>query len=186
MRMKSLTTNVAHVRIVEIISDQWISQMLHMNADLVCASGLKLQCDQTVMSGRFYNMIMGDSGFAVIPVHHTLDDGAGFSAEWGRDGASFGRYVSRGNGKVFPVDFPASGHRRENSGTDQMFCHDSKSGGIPIQSVTASEDKWLVLLLVVPRQCIGHCIIVIIQGRMDWHAGRFVQDNDIFVFIDNI
>lgn len=41
--MKSLTTNVAHVRIVEIISDQWISQMLHMNADLVCASGLKLQ-----------------------------------------------------------------------------------------------------------------------------------------------
>ena len=53
-----------------------------------------------------------------------------------------------------------------------------------VEAIALGHD--LVLLLVVPRQCIGHCIIVIIQGRMDWHAGRFVQDNDIFVFIDNI
>ena len=43
MRVKRLPSDQFHIRVVKIISDQRKTKMFHMDADLVCASGLQDQ-----------------------------------------------------------------------------------------------------------------------------------------------
>ena len=52
--------------------------------------------------------------------------------------------------------------------------------------VPAAEDKRLSLILVVPCQGIGQGVIVVFHGGMDRHSGRFVDHQDVFIFINNV
>ena len=72
------------------------------------------------------------------------------------------------------------------AGADQMLGNNSQAGGIPVQTVTAAENKRLVLFLVIPVKCVCHSIIVVVERRMNRHSGRLVNDNNIFILIDDI
>ena len=48
VRMERLSAYIFHVRIVEVITDQRITEMLHVNTYLMGASSLKAQRYQTV------------------------------------------------------------------------------------------------------------------------------------------
>lgn len=41
--MKCLAFYIFHIRVVQVISDQWKAEVLHMYTYLVCAACLKLQ-----------------------------------------------------------------------------------------------------------------------------------------------
>ena len=43
----------------------------------------------------------------------------------------------------------------------------------------------LSLFLIVPGKRIGERIVIVVHGRMDRHPGRFVDNENIFVFIDD-
>ena len=58
MGMQCLSAYVFHIRVIQVISNQWETQMFHMDADLMCPAGLKLQRDQTVSVGFFYKSVM--------------------------------------------------------------------------------------------------------------------------------
>lgn len=57
------------------------------------------------------------------------------------------------------------------------------AGSIAVQTVAAAEDKRFSLFLIIPGEGIGDRIGIIVQRRMDRHAGRFVDDNQILIFI---
>lgn len=38
--MQCLTVDLAEIRVIEKISDQWMPDVFHMDTDLMCASGL--------------------------------------------------------------------------------------------------------------------------------------------------
>ena len=78
MGMQCLSAYVFHIRVIQVISNQWETQMFHMDADLMCPAGLKLQRDQTVSVGFFYKSVMCDGFFTVFKINRAFDDGAFF------------------------------------------------------------------------------------------------------------
>lgn len=84
MGMQCLSAYVFHIRVIQVISNQWETQIFHMDADLMCPAGLKLQRDQTVSVGFFYKSVMCDGFFTVFKINRALDDGAFFSGKRSR------------------------------------------------------------------------------------------------------
>lgn len=84
MGMQCLSAYVFHIRVIQVISNQWETQMFHMDADLMCPAGLKLQRDQTVSVGFFYKSVMCDGFFTVFKINRAFDDGAFFSGKRSR------------------------------------------------------------------------------------------------------
>ena len=77
--MERLPADVRCVRIVEVIADQRVAQILHVDADLVGAPGFKVEQDKAVIIPVAGEPVMGDGLFAVYEIHRPLDDGAGLS-----------------------------------------------------------------------------------------------------------
>ena len=136
--------------------------------------------------GFFYNLIMGNGSLSVFPVYGPLNDGAGFAGKRSVNCTGLWSDVPTDDCQIFPMDLSAIDHGGQNIATDQMLGNDRKSGGVAIQSVAAAEDKCLSLCLIVPGKCIGQRVGVIVQGRMDGHPRRFIDDDNIFVFVYNI
>ena len=68
-----------HVRVVEVVSDQGIAQVFHMDTDLMGAAGFQLKGDQAVPIFFFYQFIMGDGFFSMVKIYGALNDGAFFA-----------------------------------------------------------------------------------------------------------
>lgn len=71
--VQSLTCHVLHVWVVQVVTNQWITEIFHMNTDLVGAAGLKTKRDKAVPICFFYHFIMGDCIFSMFPVYGPSD-----------------------------------------------------------------------------------------------------------------
>ena len=118
MGMQCLSAHVFHIRVIQVISNQWEPQIFHMDADLMCPAGLKLQRDQTVSVGFFYKSLMCDGFFTVFKINRALDDGAFFSGKRSTDGSGRRCDTALYYGKIFPVHFAVLGHSRKNTSAD--------------------------------------------------------------------
>ena len=87
--------------------------------------------------------------------------------------------------QVFTVNFFACGPLGENAGTQHIFGHNREPRGVAVQTVAAAEDKGLILLVIIPRQRVCQRIIIIMHRRMNGHARRLMDDQQILVFIQN-
>lgn len=65
-----------HVRVVEVISNQGIAQIFHMDTDLMGAAGFQLKGDQAVPIFFFYQFIMGDGFFSMVKNLSTFSAGS--------------------------------------------------------------------------------------------------------------
>ena len=74
--MQRLTPDILHIRIVQIVSGQEGSPDIHMDTDLVGASGLQDEGDEAVSVFTLPQAVMGYSPFALIEIDLTLDEGA--------------------------------------------------------------------------------------------------------------
>ena len=88
------------------------------------------------------------------------------------------------------VMIPSSGtipvachHGREERGTVKMPGNDQKTGGVPVKPVNAAVDKRLAFLFEIPCTGIGKCVVIISLGRVNWHSGRFIDDQQVRIFI---
>ena len=92
-----------HVRVVEVISNQGIAQIFHMDTDLMGAAGFQLKGDQAVPVFFFYQFIMGDGFFSMVKIYGAFDDGAFFTGKRGCDGHCRRGEVTLYDCQVFPV-----------------------------------------------------------------------------------
>ena len=125
---------------------------------------------------------MGTGVFTMFKIDHALDGRTLFSGNWSSDDSVF-RDDSRGKCQIFPVDFPACHHGREERGTVKMPGNDQKTGGVPVKPVNAAVDKRLAFLFEIPCTGIGKCVVIISLGRVNWHSGRFIDDQQVRIFI---
>ena len=83
------------------------------------------------------------------------------------------------------MKFSSGYHRGQDIAAYQMLGNNGQSGRIPVQPVAATENKRFSLFPVVPCKRICHGVGVIIQRWMNGHSGRFVDDDNIFIFVYN-
>jgi len=143
---------VFHVRVVEVISNQGIAQIFHMDTDLMGAAGFQLKGDQAVPIFFFYQFIMGDGFFSMVKIYGALNDGAFFAGKRCCDGSCGWGEVTLYDCQVFPVYQAFFCHIGHNAGADQVFGNYGKSGGIPVQAVAATEDKRLYHARALARE----------------------------------
>ena len=92
--VQSLTCHVLHVWVVQVVTNQWITEIFHMNTDLVGAASLKTKWDKAVPICFFYHFIMRGCFFSMFPVYGALNDGSFLTSKWSTDG-SFWRLTPR-------------------------------------------------------------------------------------------
>ena len=73
----------------------------------------------------------------------------------------------------------------EYSGTEGIFGKNQGTGGVAVEAVDTSERTVLTLCIKISGNTVCQRISVVADGRMYRHIGRFVYDQDIFVFIKN-
>ena len=89
------------------------------------------------------------------------------------------------NSQVFPVNLAVCHHPGEQRRTVSMFGKNQKTGRIPVQTVDAAVDKGFAFLTEIPGGCIGKGILVVPLRRVNRHVGGLVDDEQIFIFIDD-
>lgn len=184
--MKCLPAYMFHIRVVEVIADQGIAQIFHVDAYLMRAPGLEAEGYEAVSVLVFYKPVVCDGMFSPGKVHGPLDDRTGLSGQRCSDRTFFRSYSPSCDCQVFPVHLTAAGHGGEDAAADKVFGNDGKAGGVPVEAVAAAEDKRLFLPAVIPCQAVGQRVRIVVHGRVNRHSGRFVHDNDIFIFIYDI
>ena len=70
-------------------------------------------------------------------------------------------------------------------GALKHFWQESGPGGVAVEAVDTSERTVLILCIKISGNTVCQSIRVVADGRMYRHIGRFVYDQDIFVFIKN-
>ena len=66
-----------------------------------------------------------------------------------------------------------------------MFGQKRDTGGIPIQSCDTAEGIGNPLRGIIPQHAICQRLLIMVDGRMNRHIGRLVNDQNIFIFIQN-
>ena len=187
--MQCLTLYQFHVRVIKIITDQGITQIFHMNSYLMGAAGFQNQGDQAVPVFYIQNLVMGNGGFAFFEIHGTLDNGTFFAGQGRSNGTFLRSDRTLYNGKIFSGDAGngfVGDHGGQHSTADVVLGNQSKTGGVPVQTVDASEDKRAVLLFKIICQSVGKRVVIVVHGRMDRHTGRLIYHHQIFILIKDI
>ena len=76
-------------------------------------------------------------------------------------------------------------HLGEDAGAQTVACQDQKTGSIPVQPVDDPEGERFIFPGKIPGGRIGQSIVMVSLGGMDRHAGRFINYQKIFVFINH-
>ena len=145
--------------IIEMVSQERMTQILHVDPDLMGASGLQDQGYQTKSVALMDDFIMGYSGFTMFGIDPPGDDGIFSPSDRSIDGSGGRRDCPADDGQIFPFDFMADAHLGKHGGGDPVFGNDSEAGGIPVQAVGAAENKGLLFFLKVPGQGIGQGVV---------------------------
>ena len=90
------------------------------------------------------------------------------------------------DGKIGAVDRSFFHLVGKNGTAQHMFGEDQKPGGVAVQPVDAAEYKRDILPVKVPGSCICKGVFIIADGRVYRHIRRFINDHQIFVFVDNM
>ena len=75
MGVESLPADVRHIRIVQVVSDERIAQILHVDPDLVGAAGFQLQFYKAVGTVVPQRLIVSDRLLPLFKIPHPHDDG---------------------------------------------------------------------------------------------------------------
>lgn len=157
----------------------------HMDADLVCSSRLQQEADEREVGVLVVcdGLIMGHGSLTPLRIADALNGRAVFSGDRKVNGAGVSCLSGNDSG-VFPVDRMILHGLRENTGAVGIFCQKYKPGGIPVQTVHGAEYERCLLIPVIPGDRVCQRVLVMSLRRVDRHSGRFVDHEDMFVFID--
>ena len=82
--MEGLSADEAVIRMIKEISQQWMTDMFHMNPDLVSPSCFQFQGNEGALLFLVlvYRLIVGTGVFAVQFIHTPFDGGASPHGQW--------------------------------------------------------------------------------------------------------
>ena len=66
-----------------------------------------------------------------------------------------------------------------------MAGHQQKTGGIPVQAVDAPVYKGFIFAQKIICQPVCQCVVIISQRRVYRRVGRFIDDQQIIIFVNN-
>ena len=134
----------------------------------------------------FYGTVVCHCVLSMFKVHLPLDQGCAGAGERRTD-RSFGRrHAAPYDSQILPLDLMTDAHAGEDAGADQVLCDDGETGSVTVKAVRTAEDERHALLAEVVHKCICQGVTVVVKGRMDRHAGRLIDDEDVPVLIDDI
>lgn len=125
--MKGLSFDVFHIGVVQVISDEGISKVFHMYANLMGTAGFQTKGDKAVSVMFGDDFIVSDCCLSICEIYGSFDDRSGFAGERRRDCSGSGGDGSARDGKIFSMDLMEADHVRENAAADQMFGNDGKA-----------------------------------------------------------
>ena len=64
-----------------------------------------------------------------------------------------------------------------------VFCQKCDTGGIPVQPRDTTEGIGNPLRGIIPQHAICQRLFIMIHRRMNWHICRFVNDQNVLIFI---
>ena len=120
MGMQCLSGHVFHIRVIQVISDQWESPGISYGCGSD-GSGRSQASDETRLCplASLIKSVMGDGFLTVFKIYRALDDGALFSGKRGADGSGRRCDTALYYGKIFAVHFAVLGHGRKDASADQ-------------------------------------------------------------------
>ena len=108
--MKSLSCNMFHVGIIQIIANEWKTKVAHVDPDLMGAACLQTEGDKAVPVFFIHDMVVCDRFFSIFKIYRPFNDRSGFAAKRRID-CAFGRCDRTfADSEVFPVDTPLLYH----------------------------------------------------------------------------
>ena len=152
--MQSLTIYHMVIRIVQKISRQWMSDVLHVHPNLMGSSGFQPDSGKGISICHIQPPEMGYGRFTAVKIHHPFHGAVMSTGNGCVNGAGF-RQNPGTNRTVFPMDVPVSHLFCQNTGGELMPGKQHQTGGVPVQSAYGTCSKRFLQLLVIIRQPIG-------------------------------
>lgn len=170
---------------VKGVSEDWVSDMGHVNADLVGSSREDFDFDQRATVSLSDDFVEGGGGFAFWHDGHSLPVG-GMPSDGCFDGSHF---LFRGADDDCQIDFVQVMLLEcffERCPDIEILGNDERAGRFLVESVN---DAWSLVgikhfledFLVMEQEAMDEGTGVVAFCGVDDHARRFVDDDDVFV-----
>lgn len=187
------------ISVDRIAEDGEAQGLLHVDADLMGAAGVQVAFDMApgIVLGRVENAVVGDGVFAAgrLDIGHALTVD-GMSGDVGFYGAGIDNRLSHNDASI---DFPGcSGGELGGEGEvgDVGFCGDQTAGGVAVEAMHDTGPLWIdgvlgaakfgELACAVMQQCVDQSAGRIAGAGVDDEAAGFVDDDQVFVFVENV
>ena len=175
------------------VVEERVSDVVHMDADLVRASGLQHAFHEGDVAQALQHAEVGDGVLSLrfVAADAEAQPVVGIPADRGVDGPAVFGDIAPDQGPVAPFD----GMVEELAGQLDLgrvsLGYDQQSGGILVDAVDQQSHPFVVVFGVgLAAQVVGQGVdqraAVVAVAGMDHHAGRLVDDQQFVVFIDDV
>ena len=108
--VKCLPADKFHIGIVQVVSDEGMSDIFHMNTDLMGTACLQDKRDKAVPAFFFCDTIMGHGSLSVFKVDLPFNERTAGPADGRVDRAGRGSNAAADNSQIFSLNVVARGH----------------------------------------------------------------------------
>lgn len=177
---------------IGLITEQWVLYVLEVHAYLVRAAGFQLAVHQCDVTEPLHHGIMCHRmpAGAAIRVHRKYLTVAGTASDMARDGAGVLLQVAPYQRHIMPVDGMVEELCRHPGLRELILANDHDSGGVLVDAMHQERQPSRLFvgrdILEMVSQGIHQRAGVVAVGWMNHHAGLFVNDQDICIFIDDL
>ena len=180
-------------RAVKRVADHRMSKGRKMNADLVCAAGVKLHFEERGGIDTGQDVPVG-AGFASV----TEDDAAvsshagaalGVASDGQVDGAATFLHLAVHEGDVGFLDLALAEAFAESGVSGVIFGDEDDAGGVFVEAMHDAGAKSVATLrqsLTPTKEGVDECAVRGTGTGVYGHAGGFVDGNDVGVFVEDV
>lgn len=169
---------------VDRIPDQGVTDMRHVNANLVGSARFKLDFDQSMGRKSLVDSIMSDGGFAV-GTHRKALAVTAVTSDRKVNGASPGQGPLH-QSQILAVNAVGLELLDQDFVGLNRACHHQKSAGILIDAVHDARTWHLVERGVVVKERVLERSVMVARGRMDNQPLRLVDHDEGGILVDDM
>ena len=146
--MQRLSGKTAVILVVEKITRKGMSDVFHVDADLMGASRFQAKLCERIAVPECETSKMCDCFFAGFIIDLPLNGGIGTAPDRSTDGSAFGKSAGH-DGQIRTVNLPADHLLIQDGCTVWIFGQNQKTGCVTVQTIDAAKYKWLSFLLII-------------------------------------
>ena len=177
--------NAGNLLSIEEIARQWVTQIGHVDPDLMGASRLQGQPQEGVGTKPSQRLVVGLGRFSVWP-DLLFYQGALFCADGSLNLSAGGRGSSDTHRKIGALKFLGVELPLQKLLGVGMLRGDQQARGPPVQAVNGVKISLLPLSVVIIEQKITNCIVKMTRSGVDSHTWSLVKYHKVSVLVENI